>query len=50
MNNMPKFVIFDTQYWIVVARGDDADKLLSMYHGKDYQIAKTKPLDEREEW
>ena len=26
------------------------NELLSMYHGKDYQIAKTKPLDEREEW
>lgn len=44
MTNMPKFVIFNTKEWIVVARGDDANELLSMYHGKNYQIAKTNPL------
>lgn len=47
---MPKFVIFNTRTWKVVATGDDAGELLSAYHGKNYQIAKTKPLGEREEW
>lgn len=50
MNNMPKFVIFNTQSWVVVARGDDEKALLNIYHGKNYQIAKTKPIGEREEW
>ena len=50
MNKMPKFVIFDTQFWIVVARGDDADELLSVYYSKGYHIARTKPIGEREEW
>ena len=50
MNNMPKFVIFNNQTWEVAARGDDEKVLLSMYHGKNYQIAKTNPLGEREEW
>lgn len=50
MNKMPKFVMFNTRTWDVVARGDDEKELLSMYHGKNYQIARTKPLGEREEW
>lgn len=47
---MPKFVMFNTRTWDVVARGDDANELLSIYHGKNYQIAKTKSLGDREEW
>ena len=50
MNNMPKFVIYNNKTWKAVATGDDANELLSMYHGKNYKIAKTKPLGERDEW
>ena len=35
---------------LVTASGNDLDKLLSVYHGKAYQIMKVKKLSDREEW
>ncbi len=47
---MPRYIVFNSKTWAVVAKGDNLNVLLSLYHGKNYQIAETKPLGWREEW
>ena len=52
----PKYVVFNTLARdingkaLVTASGNDLEKLLSVYHGKAYQIMKVKTLSDREEW
>lgn len=53
---LPKYVVFNTNMpdkngkTLPVGQGDDLDELLSVYHGKAYQIMKVKMLSDREEW
>ena len=48
---IPKYVVFNINKDAeVVASGNDLYELLSVYHGKAYQIMKVKTLSDREEW
>ena len=53
---IPKYIVFNTNMpdkngnALPVDQGDDLDKLLTVYHGKAYQIMKVKALSDREEW
>lgn len=48
---IPKYVVFNINKEAeLVASGNDLYQLLSVYHGKAYQITKVKMLSDREEW
>ena len=51
-----KYIVFNTNMHdkngnaLPVGQGNNLDELLSIYHGKAYQIMKVKALSDREEW
>ena len=53
---IPKYVVFNINMTdghgnvLPVGQGNNLDELLSVYHGKAYQIMKVKTLGDREEW
>lgn len=53
---IPKYIVFNTNMLdrngntLPVGQGNNLDELLSVYHGKAYQIVKVKTLSDREEW
>ena len=53
---IPKYIVFNTNMpdkkgkTLPVGQGDDLSELLSVFHGKAYQIMKVKTLSDREEW
>lgn len=53
---IPKYVVFNINMTdgqgnaLPVGQGNNLDELLSVFHGKAYQIMKVKTLSDREEW
>ena len=53
---IPKYIVFNINMpdkngkALPVGQGDNLDELLSVFHGKAYQIMKVKTLSDREEW
>lgn len=53
---IPKYIVLNTNIpdkngnALPVGQGDNLGELLSVFHGKAYQIMKVKTLSDREEW